>query len=231
MSLRSVNPSGPADPNRRKFRTSLFTQFYEFLTRSDSVEPADFIFVLAGRMERKQYALELYRAQVAPRLILSVGRFEVSRMHTLNVFSVDDLKELVSLRDNTPAKDRSFFAHLDVGGTRFERSDLVKCSTYGEAFALRKFLKGAGARKVIVISTDVHLRRTALTFKTLFRDQPIEFRYCPVPSRLSFMTKHDWWASPDNRRFLLKEFAKLVGYWLILSMPDWVSRRLMSLDL
>src|ERR1700730_17985669 len=98
VSLRSVNPTRPVNPIRRKFKASLFTQFYEFLTRSDSVEPADFIFVLAGRMERKQYALELYRAQVAPRLILSVGRFEVSRMHTLDVFSADDLKELVSLR-------------------------------------------------------------------------------------------------------------------------------------
>ena len=53
---------------------------YERLTRNDDPAPADLIFVLAGKMERKRYGLELYRARSAKRLILSVGRFEVSKL-------------------------------------------------------------------------------------------------------------------------------------------------------
>jgi hypothetical protein len=203
---------------------------YDFLTKSDSVEAADLIFVLAGRMERKQYGLELYRARGAPHLLLSVGRFEVSKMHKVDPHNADGWKELVSLRDRTPARDRNFFVHVDGAGMRFQKVELPRCGTYGEVFALRKFLKDPAVRKVLVISTDVHLRRVALTFDTLFRNQPIEFRYCPVPSRLSFMTRHDWRALASNRRFVWNEFAKLIGYWLILSMPERISQRLMALN-
>src|ERR1035441_3224688 len=62
---------------------SCLHRLYRCLTWNDSVEAVDLIFVMAGRMERKQYGLELYRAGIAPRLILSVGRFEVSKMSRL----------------------------------------------------------------------------------------------------------------------------------------------------
>jgi uncharacterized SAM-binding protein YcdF (DUF218 family) len=206
----------------------LLTRLYEFLTRNDSVEAADLIFVLAGRVERKQYGLELYRAKVAPRLLLSVGRFEVSRMHRLEVEEVDGWKGLIALRDRTPAEERNFFVHFDAAGVLSERADLPRASTYGEAFALRKSLGATNIRKVLVISTDVHLRRTGFVFDKFFQNRSIKFRYCPVPSRLSFMTKEDWWRQAYNR-FVAMEFAKLVGYRLILSLPCWISRRLMAL--
>lgn len=55
---------------------------YKSLTQNDAVQAADLIFMLAGRTERKHFGLELYSAGMAPQLLLSVGRFEVSRMHT-----------------------------------------------------------------------------------------------------------------------------------------------------
>ena len=36
-------------------------------------------------MERKVYGLELFRAGVSPKLVLSIGRFEVSIMRNLNL--------------------------------------------------------------------------------------------------------------------------------------------------
>ena len=69
----------------------------------DAVQPADLIFVMAGRMERKQYGLELYRSGVSPKLVLSVGRFEVSKMTKLALECVD---ELIALRDQTPPDER-----------------------------------------------------------------------------------------------------------------------------
>ena len=60
-------------------------RFYESLTREDEVRPADLIFVIAGAMERKQYGLDLFRAGVSPKLLLSVGRFEVRKMRRLAV--------------------------------------------------------------------------------------------------------------------------------------------------
>jgi uncharacterized SAM-binding protein YcdF (DUF218 family) len=197
---------------------------YESLTRNDAVEPADLIFVLAGRMERKHYGLELYRAGVAPRLLLSVGRFEVSRMHQLDLPGID---RLIPMRDETPPDERNFLVEMESSDVRIEKAKLPRCSTYGEALALRSRLLAHPVLKVMVISTDVHLRRVSLVFARIFRDVPVEFLYCPVPARFGFLKKSGWWKRPDDRRFVLKEAIKLVGYRTILSTPEWAVRRLM----
>jgi DUF218 domain len=197
---------------------------YKSLTQNDAVQPADLILVLAGRMERKQYGLELYRAGMAPRLLLSVGRFEVSRMHQLDLPGID---RLIAMRDGTPPDERNFFVEVDSTDVRIEKADLPRCSTYGEALALRRRLEPCRVSRVMVISTDVHLRRVASVFAKMFRHVSVEFLYCPVPSRFGFLQENGWWRRPNDRRFVLKEAIKLVGYWMILSTPEWAVRRLM----
>jgi uncharacterized SAM-binding protein YcdF (DUF218 family) len=188
------------------------------LTKSDAVEPADLIFVMAGRMERKPYGLELYRARFAPRLVLSVGRFEVSKMAHLDL---EGMHALVELRDQTPADERHFFVSLDGAGVHIDKVRVRRWSTYGEALALRSFLQAHAPRKVIVISTGVHLRRVALAFAHVFRDAPIQFRYCPLPARFERIKPPRW--------FVIKELMKLAGYAVILSAPAWAVQRLMRL--
>src|SRR5580700_9960394 len=78
-------------------------RLYGTLVRNDPPAPADLIFVLSGKMERKVYAIELYQAGIAPRLLLSIGRFEVSKMRAIGFEKAD---ELIALRDRTPADQR-----------------------------------------------------------------------------------------------------------------------------
>ncbi len=203
---------------------SFLYRLYEFLTLNDAPQPADLIFVMAGRMERKHYGLELYRAGFAPRLVISVGRFEVSKMPTLDLKGADELR---ALRDLTAPDERHFFLKIDYSGIRSEKIRLPKWNTYGEALGLRQFLETEGARRVILVSTDIHLRRVERTFSRVFRGLPNEFLYCPVPSRLASIRKDGWWRQTGDRRFVLKEMAKLSGYEAILSMPAWATRRLM----
>src|SRR5919109_622555 len=94
--------------NRSAWRSAL-AKLYESLTRDDAVRPADLIYVMAGRMERKIYGLELYRAGISPKLVLSVGRFEVSKMRGLNVEGWDELR---LLHQRTPPRERHFFLKL-----------------------------------------------------------------------------------------------------------------------
>jgi hypothetical protein len=190
------------------------------------VEPVDLIFVMAGRMERKQYGLELHRAGIAPRLVLSVGRFEVSKMSRLDL---DAIHELVALRDRTHPNDRHFFVELDSSGVHIERPKLQRWNTYGEALGLLQLLKGGNARKVMIISTEIHLHRVAFTLSNVFHEVPVEFLYCPVPPRLEVLRRDRWWSRPYDRGYVLKEIVKLAGYIVILSMPAWAIRRLMSL--
>ena len=80
----------------------------------DEPAPADLIFVFAGRMDRKPYGMELYRAGLAPVLILSVGRFEVSKMDRAGL-DLAVARNLVALRDATPPDERHFFVRFDPG--------------------------------------------------------------------------------------------------------------------
>jgi hypothetical protein len=199
---------------------------YDSLTLNSPPVPADLILVIAGRMDRKAYGLELYDKGLAPRLLLSTGRFEVSRMRALSIRGVE---ELIALRDRLPARQRHFAVQLDSSGTKFQTLPLPRWSTYGEALGLRPLLLQKAVGRVLVVSTDVHLRRVALSFSKIFRGGAIEFSYCPVPQRLTGIKREGWWTRPADRSFVIRELWKLAGYRLILLFPGWLSRRLMRL--
>ena len=216
----------PKPEIRTRWWEAFLLRLYETLTLNDPVQAADLVFVAAGRMERKQYGLELYREGVAPRLIISVGSTEVHRMWRLNL---DGLDGLVAARDNTRPEERHFFVGVDCWGTRVEKVRLPRLNTYGEAVGLRRFLEGEVVRSVIVVSTDVHLRRIRVSFRRVFRGTALKVLYCHVPSGLAPFTKDRWWMRSDVRRLVLKEGVKLAGYRLILSLPDWLIRTVMRL--
>lgn len=200
-------------------------RLYEHLSLNEPPRPVDLIFVLAGRMERKPYGLELYRAGFAPRLLLSVGRYEVSKMRKVDFQSVD---ELIAERDRTVPDERHFFCDMSASGTRIEQLKLPQWNTYGEVVALREFLQSDMPRSVMVISTDVHLRRVATVFNRVFRGVPIKAYYCPVPTQSSTLRKGEWWMRHEDRHYVLKEAIKLVAYHAILSMPEAMIRRIMA---
>ena len=210
---------------KRWWHSALLT-LYKSLTLTDQVQAVDVIVVMAGRMERKQYGLHLLHAGLTAHLILSVGRFEVSKMKSLEL---SGFEELLQLRDKTRPDERHFFLDVDSSGVRAHRVRLARWNTYGEVLALHECLKGGKARRVIVVSTDIHLRRVAFTFSKVFRDTAVEFLYCPVPSTLSSVKKDRWWTRADDRQYVLKEVMKLAGYRAILSMPAWAVRRVMRL--
>jgi hypothetical protein len=199
-------------------------RLYESLTVNGTLAPADLIFVMAGRPERKQYGLELYRAGIAPRLVLSIGRFEVSRMHALGL---EGIGELLAVRDQTPPGERHFFVTVDSTGTRIEKARLVAWSTYGEVLGLHHWLEKERLLRVMVVSTDVHLCRAAFTIGRIFRGTKHEFCYAAVPPRLAPVKKEGWWTRPTDLRFVLKEMVKLACYRVILSAPGWIFQRVM----
>jgi hypothetical protein len=199
---------------------------YKKLTLHDQPQPVDVIFVMAGRMERKSYGLDLFRAGLAPRLVLSVGRFEVTRTKR---FQLPGCDELISLRDKTPPNERHFFVEVNGSVVQIRKVKLAAWNTYGEALGLREWLKDENVRHVMVISTDIHLRRVALSFSKVFQNLPEHFVYCPVPCDLSSLKQERWWTRPNDRGYVLKELCKLTGYRMILSMPPSAIRWLMRL--
>jgi len=218
--------AGTGARNNMRWWYSALLAVYESLTLTDQVQPVDLIIVMAGRMERKQYGLDLLRVGLGSRLVLSVGRFEVSKMKRLQLAGYE---ELLQLRDRTPPDERHFFVQVDRSGVRTHKAKLARWNTYGEVLAFREFLKQEHAHRVMVVSTDIHLRRVALTFRKVFCDMPIQFLYCSVPSVLSSVEGDGWWTRADDRRYVLKEMIKLAGYRIILPMPTWAIRSLLRL--
>jgi hypothetical protein len=198
---------------------------YEALTFTVDPRPVDLVFVMAGRMERKRYGLEVFRSGLAPTLVLSVGRFEVSKLKALQL---QGYEELVYLRDQTPPDERHFFITITSSNIRVERTKLASWNTYGETVAFRDFLKNQNARRVMVVSTDIHLRRVALAFSSVFRHAGVQFLYCAVPSALSSVQKDHWWTRSADRRYVVTELIKLAGYRVILSLPAWAVRRVIG---
>jgi hypothetical protein len=199
---------------------------YDRLTRNDTPKPAGLIFVFAGRMERKRYGLELYHAHLAPRLLLSIGRFELSRM---NPFALEKMDELIAARDRIPPQERHFFYEIDGGAVRWEHASIRRWSTYGEVLALKEYLGREMPRRMIVVSSDLHLRRIAVTIEKVFRGVALDVVYCPVPAGSSSVYEDGWWRRPRDRSYVLVETIKLAAYQLILSLPDRMIPRLMRL--
>jgi DUF218 domain len=199
---------------------------YDRLTLHDAPRPADLIFVLAGRMERKQYGLELYRAGLAPRLLLSIGRFEVSKLRGIDFAGTD---ELIARRDRTPPGERHFFCEMSAAGLRMETARVSPWNTYGEIAALREYLKPDLPRSLILVSSDLHLRRVAGTFARIFGGASVETSYCPVPAGLSSIRKEEWSTRRWDRNYVFQETVKLAAYQAILKLPDGIIRRIMWL--
>jgi len=199
---------------------------YDRLTRNDAVKPVDLIFVMAGRMDRKQYGMQLFSNGVSPKLVLSVGRFEVSRMAALGL---DHFTELKRLRDQTQPEARHFFVTLDASCVRIDTAGIPNWNTYGEVLGLRRILQYEPVRRVMIVSTNIHLNRVSVAVAKLCRGMQVEFRYCAVPDTLAATRRENWWLRTHDRQFVATELLKLAGYRIIVSLPPSISAWLMRL--
>jgi hypothetical protein len=135
-----------------------------------SPEPAEAIFVFAGREGRKRSALALYRRGWAPRLIVSVGRFEWRRFEKLGLASDGGLVDMV---EATAPTERHFFVHVTEEGTRCERVPMGRLGTLTEARGLAEVIAREGLRKLLIVSSPAHLTRCLVALR-IFISQNIE---------------------------------------------------------
>ena len=164
-----------------------------FLDISQEPEKADAIFVFAGREERKHKGIELFDAGWAPRLILSVGRFEWRRFGALGLWSDGGLAEMVP---TIAAEKRHFFVHIERDRASCDAVDKGPLGTLTEARALAELIEEDGLQTVLVVSSPEHLPRCLVALRTFV---PSERRLVPVAS------------APSDER-LGSELAKLAGY-------------------
>jgi uncharacterized SAM-binding protein YcdF (DUF218 family) len=72
-----------------------------------------------------------------------------------------------------------------------------------------------GARRVILVTSNFHSRRTALAFRLIIPD----IHFCVEASQDSDYDPSSWWTSRVGRRLVASEYEKIAG--TLLSEPRW----------
>ncbi len=183
-------------------RAKLAHSIYDFLDVGKSPRPADCIFVLAGKQERKTYGIKMWRFGYAPQLILSVGRFELRHFGELNLESDGGLESLVN---QTPAQKRHFLVRLDRQDAFCTPVPTGHFGTRSEARALAEYVRDMSVRSLLVVSSPAHLRRVELAFRRAFRKSGIHLTFVAVPEKVSL-------GASAARLEIWTEFGKYLAY-------------------
>ena len=196
-------------------RKSALGRIYAWLAHADSPGAVDLLFVLAGRGDRKRHALQLYRKGNAPRLLLSVGRFEIRRFRELDLPQAFDLKEIAS---QVPPPLRHFFLYFDGYRWNVDRIPIGRFGTLSEIRALGTLLDAHPEIAAIgAVSSGAHLRRVGLCCRALLPAR-IRVRLIAVPESSADLDRQDGQDFGRSFGLILCELIKLACYRLVLAL-------------
>jgi len=199
---------------------ALLSRLYDWLTGADPIRNADLIFTLAGRQSRKVFALELFQQLRAPRLLLSVGRFEIRRFAKLILPAALNLLEIA-----TPVSppDRHFFVSFEDHKVEVEWVPRGRFGTLSEIRALAAWLRRhPEVSSLLVVSSATHLRRVRMCCRSLLPRQ-IHILFVGVPNEDPFLQRDRWWRSRGARAMVMAEPVKLLVYRLTLLFQNEIS--------
>jgi hypothetical protein len=199
--------------NDKMLAPRLLRMLYKWLDCSDSASKADLIFALAGRPGRKKFALETMAAGLVPKLLLSVGRFELRSFGELS-FPVP--LNLPRIAAEVPPERRHFFVYLENSAAEVEFIPKRYLGTLTEIGALASWVRRHGQiRSVLIASSPTHLRRVRMCCRVLLPPS-LELRFLAVAAEDPCLQPDLWWRSERTRFVVLSEFPKLLLYWVVL---------------
>ena len=185
-----------------------------WLSTADTARNADLIFVLAGRVSRKEYALELLRQSLASRLLFSVGRFEIRRFSRM---ALPVPLDLLKLAQEVPPLQRHYFVFFYGQRVQVELVSPGRFGTLTEIKTLAQWLtRHPDIRRVLVVSSDTHLRRIRLCCRALLNPE-VELAFLATPSSEATHppANHSVFATTKEE---LLELFKLAIYWILLKI-------------
>jgi hypothetical protein len=169
---------------------------------------SDLIFVLAGKENRKEYAVKLFSEGWAPKLLLSVARFDVRRFSQLAMPKQLDLPKMAA---KLSPKNRHFFVLIEGEQTSVWTIPWVRFGTLREILALRTWLgEHHQVRSVSVVSSGFHLKRVRMCCHSVL----------PSNVQVDFLgtTGDAKWEDMRLFRQVLAEAVKIPSYFVILRL-------------
>jgi hypothetical protein len=199
---------------------ALLMRLYDWLDCSNPVGHADLIFTPAGRQSRKVLALELFSQKRAPRLLLSIGRFEIRRFARLLLPVPLDLPRIAA---PVSPPDRHFFVIFRNNDVEVERFSRGTFGTLSEIRALAVWLsEHRDVRSLLVVSSGSHLRRVRMCCRALL-PRGIQMLMLSIPDEDPYLNRDRWWQSRDGRAMVMAEPMKLLVYRLVLLFQHQIS--------
>jgi uncharacterized SAM-binding protein YcdF (DUF218 family) len=186
----------------------MFKFLLAWLARADPVAQPDAIFVLAGHKSRKVFAIQLMEKGIAPRVLFSVGRFEIRRFPELGLPQTIDLLQMAQ---SIPPPRRHFFVLFENQQFTVERIRVRTLGTLSEIDALADWLDAhPGISSLLVVSSGSHLRRLQMCCRKLLR-RSVKCSFVATPEE---SVNHGL-----NRNAILFECFKIACYSVLL--PLW----------
>lgn len=105
-----------------------------------------------------------------------------------------------------------------VDARRIRILPLTSSGTHGEALATRSFLVESGVRRIDVVTSPYHTRRSLATFETVLRGLGAEVGIVPA-SEASPARPERWWAAGYDLAYVRYEWTALVYYRLRYGVP------------
>jgi hypothetical protein len=145
------------------------------------------IFVLAGRVSRKEYGLELFRQGLSPRILFSVARFEIRRFSKMPLPVPLDL---LKLAQGFVPPLRHFFVLFEKDTVQVEHVRPGRFGTLTEIASLARWLNAnPQIHSLLIVSSTTHLRRLRLCCRSLLGAK-YAFSLIPAPASSSSSGKN-----------------------------------------
>ena len=188
----------------------------DWMVRADSPARADAIFVLAGLKSRKLYAIQLQQQSMAPRVLFSVGRFEVRRFPELGLPPTIDLLQIAQ---SIPPPQRHFFVLFENQEFTVQRIPVRMLGTLSEIDALADWLgTHPQLSSLLVISSGAHLRRLRICCRALL-PRNVKTSFLAAPEESAAPDPRNWREGAPTRKMVLTELVKIICYAVFL--PFW----------
>ena len=185
-------------------RRALLSAVGGFLIVQDEAHPADAIVVLSGSLpDRILEAVDLYRAHLAPRIILTREQ---------------PLPGLATLRARGATlpehheQNISIAEQLGVPADAIAVMPTATTSTLAETRALVAYLREQGVHSILLVTSKAHARRARLIFRTLAGP---DLRIAICPSRYDPFSAEQWWHERAFVRRVVIEYGKLLNFVVI----------------
>jgi uncharacterized SAM-binding protein YcdF (DUF218 family) len=185
------------------FRRPILTRMGTYLVVSDTLHRADAIEILGGgEPGRSRKAAQLYHEGWAPRLIITKAEHisSVAELRQYGIFAAEDHEIKCAV-----------LKLLKVPEEAIEVLDGYNRSTMEEARRLRDYARERRLKRLILVTSNFHTRRTRLAFGRAFKGTGIELLVQAAPPDCWF-DPDSWWTRRADSRNLFLEYQKLIFY-------------------